>query len=232
RAAIEHGPEWMDWRFGAEEWGVMHLFAAVGATNLAQELLVSLTTEQQHQCVNLQDCRKNTPLHLVPYYMGCILVSGSGEPLFHGCYFPHRDFGSLCYKKMGFQKNSFIRIAIPDDDDKALQWRFEDSEWYWPYISRGKKAHKEEVPVDSSCWDLCESNSRTMPSFVYKDIDQKCHSEMVATLIDNQADVLRRNDRGRTPLMECLHRPVSRASHKAQAELCLEFMGMRQSDTP
>ena len=28
-------------------------------------------------------------------------------------------------------------IAIPDDDDKALQWRFEDSEWYWPYISRG-----------------------------------------------------------------------------------------------
>eukprot|EP00439_Symbiodinium_sp_Y106_P084513 s472_g25.t3 len=200
-AEAKRNPHWPEWRFGSEEWGVLHILAAMGMPDMIRELLLELPPDSQQAYVNAKDKNRNTPLHHVLYFVGCIVVSGSS-----------RD-GTL---------DHFIRLA---SDNEELQWRFEDNSdnWFWPFITKGKQS-PDEVPTDK-CWKECES-SGDLPALIYKDVEDRMHVNVVRELLQFKADILQQNTRKRTPLHVCLHRRVSRASRDKLPKLALNLLGI------
>ena len=205
-------------------------------------------------CWSCKDKSKNTPLHHVLYFVGCIVVSGSSEPAFHGCYFPFKNTDgrlSYCMHGMDGAYDHFIRLS---NDDEELQWRFEDNSdnWFWPFITKGKQS-PDEVPTDK-CWKACESTG-DLPTLIYRDVEDRMHGNVVRALLQFKADILRQNVEKRTPLQwpqilscksgldricqcncvnltmgnerhACLHRQVSRASRDKLPRLALHLLGI------
>ncbi|CAE8676345.1 unnamed protein product, partial [Polarella glacialis] len=192
------GP-WQSWKFGSEQWSLVHLLAGVkGTSERIRRLLQTISNDREMaEVVNQVDAVGKTPLHHVLRRLGCVLVDGSSEPQFNGCYVRENNHA--------FSLSGSPRVAVRIFLTSRKQWRFSNSESYWPYHTKDcyEGLHPPPQTGEFQNWEQCESPN-LLPASITVEGFRSDFSEIVSRLLQSKADLTKMDTHRRTPLHQAL----------------------------